>query len=177
MSIDHLSDKELQSYLDEMPIINKAAVERHLQSCIHCRRQLTAYLLVHEEFHAEPEKAFSRDFEDVVMKRIYRIGSWRFKVKNYLLFFFSITFCISVGIYGILITQHRSIVNKAFHDSWNSLKLLLHDGLIGSEWLRGTIEIILFAGIILLFFGFLDRIFLYPKGRKMTMFQCTKGSI
>ena len=172
MSIDHLSDEELQSYLDEKSIRNTAAVEHHLQSCIHCRRQLIAYRLIHAEFHAEPEKDFSRDFEDDVIKRIHEIESRRFQLKNYLLLFFSMTVCISLMAYGFLNTQYRSIVSQAVSDSWNRLTMLIHDVIHGSELFTGTIEIVLFAGIILLFFGFLDRIFVYPKGRKMTIFHC-----
>jgi len=172
MSIDHLSDEELQSYLDEKSIRNKAAVEHHLQSCIHCRRQLTAYRLIHAEFHAEPEKTFSDDFEDDVIKRIHEIESRRFQLKNYLLLFFSMTLCISLGAYGFLKIQYGSIVNQTFHDSWNSLKMLFHDLTQGSELFTGTIEIILFAGIIVLIFSLLDNILLYPKRRKMTIFPC-----
>ncbi len=168
MSVEHLTDEELQAYLDGASVENRAALESHLRTCRHCRKELLAYRFVEEEFCAEPGETFSVRFEDAIIERIVRMERGRLGLKDYLVLSFSFLTCVGMVIYGFLNDRVATIVKQAFQVSWADLQTFFHDILEGIEGTNGTIETLLFAGILLLVFCFLDNIPFYLRPHKST---------
>jgi|WetSurMetagenome_2_1015567.scaffolds.fasta_scaffold86258_2 hypothetical protein len=70
MSIKHLTDEEIQLYLDECEAVNRDYVERHLQFCDECRNLAAQYRLLYGELRSEPSFHLQADFASDVLARI-----------------------------------------------------------------------------------------------------------
>jgi predicted anti-sigma-YlaC factor YlaD len=70
MSIKHLTDEEIQLYLDECEVVNRDHVERHLQFCDECRNLAAQYHLLYDELKSEPSFHLRADFKSDVLARI-----------------------------------------------------------------------------------------------------------
>jgi hypothetical protein len=164
MSIEHLTEEELQSYTDGRDTENMDTVESHLQTCVYCRQKLAAYQFINEECCVEPEYEFSMDFEDVVIERILATESERFLLRTYTLLFLMIT-CTGLAI-CILAYQYRYLISLALNNGWIGLNRLYYEMIKESEGFSESFEILLFAGIIFLIFRFFDSVLLHPKHHK-----------
>lgn len=70
MSSSHLTDEQLQSYLDG----NQAGggIEDHLKSCARCRQALAAYKSLYSAMADDPGVRLAPNFADAVMARLPR---------------------------------------------------------------------------------------------------------
>lgn len=78
----HLSDDELQAYLDgAMPQVAVARVDAHLVACASCRSRLSAFQRLFSAVDAVPEIEAPRDFAGPVLAAISRRPplSWAFR--------------------------------------------------------------------------------------------------
>lgn len=63
----HLTDDELQSYLDGDPLSDREWVEDHLRVCDRCREELARYEQLYMELAEDEGYELSPDFEDSVI--------------------------------------------------------------------------------------------------------------
>jgi anti-sigma factor RsiW len=66
----HLTDDELQSYLDGDPLSDREWVENHLRVCDRCREELARYEQLYMELAKDVGHELSPDFADSVISRV-----------------------------------------------------------------------------------------------------------
>jgi anti-sigma factor RsiW len=66
----HLTDDELQSYLDGHPLSDREWVEKHLRVCDRCREELARYEQLYMELAEDKGHELSPDFADSVISRL-----------------------------------------------------------------------------------------------------------
>ena len=74
MFLKHLTDEQLQLYLDDEIREENSLIEEHLHKCKYCLQQLETYRLVFAELKSEPEEVFSPGFESIIMIPISSIS-------------------------------------------------------------------------------------------------------
>lgn len=72
MSLKHLSDNELQEYLDGNISNNVAFIQQHLESCPQCREALAQYQTLYLRLKDESEFQLSGKFKSSVIARLQR---------------------------------------------------------------------------------------------------------
>ena len=70
MSIDHLSDDELQAFINSEAALIKDSWRKHLESCSHCRKHLALYTMIDNEISSQPLENFSDNFVHSIMNNI-----------------------------------------------------------------------------------------------------------
>lgn len=70
MNSSHLTDDQLQSYLDRNP--TAGGIEDHLKSCARCRQALAAYRSLYSAMAEDPGVRLAPDFAEAVMARLPR---------------------------------------------------------------------------------------------------------
>lgn len=66
----HLTDDELQSYLDGDPLSDREWVENHLRVCDRCREELARYEQLYTELAKDEGHELSPDFSESVVSRV-----------------------------------------------------------------------------------------------------------
>ena len=66
----HLTDDEIQDYLDLNPTDNREDIKEHLDACDRCRRKLEDYQIIAGQLNADHIPALSPDFAASVMSAI-----------------------------------------------------------------------------------------------------------
>jgi hypothetical protein len=72
MSIKHISDEDIQSYMDGIDMENRAFIEEHLNSCTLCHNTLKAYQEVYQGISNAEIKELSPEFSDRIMADLER---------------------------------------------------------------------------------------------------------
>lgn len=70
MKSQHLTDDEIQDFLDGNIVIANTEAYTHLESCIQCRSLLESYQNLYKELGKEPAFRLSQSFADDVVKKI-----------------------------------------------------------------------------------------------------------
>ncbi len=70
MKYRHLTDEEIQSYLDNQLESDAGWVKVHIDECGFCRNQLAQYKSLYAELGKEPDYSLSENSMNVVMNRI-----------------------------------------------------------------------------------------------------------
>ncbi len=174
MSIKHLTDEQLQLYLDGGKSKENLLIEAHLNKCKDCLQQLEAYQLVFVELKTEPEEVFSLGFESVVIDKIHDKESKIIRIKNFFLYAAAIIFGAIISIYVLLSIQISESIEHIFVDKWVGAKYTYDYIFSISSDLNISIEVFISAGIILLFYGFFDRILMFSKNKKFSIFNGVK---
>jgi len=169
MSLNHLSDKELQAYVDGQLVENRRAIENHLSQCDHCRIQLAAYQKVSSTFRTEPEEIFSVDFENIIIDKIQQTASQKYQIKDRLYWFLSIVISFSILACYLFITQTGRIIIDLLHDNLNRIKQMVLSVFEILELLDMRLEVIINVGIIFLLFSISNRILLLLRYKKVAL--------
>lgn len=69
VSDNHLSDRQLQAYLDGAAGADRDSIEAHLRRCNACRSQLNLYRAVEKELSTSPGFMLSADFAEQVIEQ------------------------------------------------------------------------------------------------------------
>ena len=67
MSDTHLTDDQIQSYLDNPEITNREKIEQHLSICSICRQAVAQYRALYTDLQKDFAPAFSRNFSKNVI--------------------------------------------------------------------------------------------------------------
>jgi hypothetical protein len=87
MAVTHLSDQDIQDYLDDPRGDLSRRVAKHLEACAHCHTQLQQYQNLFSALNHEPELTQRFDFADAVMAKIMAGGEEAFTLPIWLAFF------------------------------------------------------------------------------------------
>jgi hypothetical protein len=164
MSINHLTDEQLQSYTEGELKSDTNAIAEHLTSCETCRNQLKAYRFVQSGMTQAPPKAFfAEDFEDRLMSRILFKENPGFQIKDYLIAAFSIVMALGLLFSPFIYGQTGKLIMDSCAGSWSLLKDTLLNlfcyGDIGGHCIIIPVIII----VMILAFKILDKVYIQPR--------------
>ena len=157
--MNHLSDEDIQKYLDNDPELNKAEVDNHLKICDRCRQDYMIYKQLYSELTDETGFMLSANFSESVVSRIKKN-----KEKSYN--FFEGLLLAVAGLFSVGLIFYFTNLGAVFLDIFAKSTVQLKPFFEGTgNILGGNLTIILFAIIVLILFGFADRLFLSIKHR------------
>jgi len=174
MSLNHLSDKELQAYVDGQLVENRSTIENHLLQCDRCRMQLAAYQKISSTFRYEPEEIFSAEFENIIIDKIQQTASQKYPIKDRLYWFLSIILSFGILACYLLITQTGKYILGLVHGNLTWIKKTLFLVFETLEYLDMRLELIITVGMIFLLFSISDWILLLLRYKKV-LYQNKSG--
>ena len=174
MSIIHLTDEQLQLYLEGGISQETSLIEEHLYSCEDCRLQLAAYRSVFTELNVEPAEVFSPGFESGIIENLWDKVNKKFQIKNFLLHAAAILFGAIISIYVFLSIQISENIERIFVDKWVGVKYIYDYVFRISSDLNISTEVFISIGIILFFYGIFDRVLLFSQNKKFSIFNGIK---
>lgn len=147
----HLSDQQIQDYLDRDPALDRPEVERHLSACATCRGSMAAYRQLYKGLGDETGFMLSANFADAVVARLEDGSEKKINVLEIGLLILGVICSLGAALYF-------SDIGKVFVD-------LFQQGSAGISRLAesvpilksGHIYVLLFAAFILTAIGFLDK--------------------
>jgi hypothetical protein len=172
MLLKHLTDEEIQDYLDGNLSRQKALlVERHLESCPLCQEALKQYQGLYVGLKDDLGFDFSKGFAKSVIKRLPAKGETESHF-NYLNIFLTILgIIISVGVtlyYVDLRPLGRAFSHILFppQEFGSGLVAFIKNLLVG---LNGNVGLLIFAILTLVIIGALDHFVFQPKYRRISL--------
>jgi predicted anti-sigma-YlaC factor YlaD len=174
MSIIHLTDEQLQLYLQGGRSQETSLIEEHLYSCEDCRLQLAVYRSVFTELNVEPADVFSPGFESGIIENLRDNVNKKIQIKNFLLHAAAILFGAIISIYVFLSIQISENIERIFIDDWIGLKYIYDYIFSISSELNISTEVFISVGIILFFYSIFDRLLLFFQNKKFSIFNGVK---
>jgi len=148
----HLSDKEIQSYLDNTAGENQSIYEQHLRFCEKCRLVLKTYQDIYADLNTEFPVELSPKFVKVIMTRV-GVNKSSYAVPAQ--WIISIILLIA----GLGISFYLLHLNP-FQFTFSSFELIRH-------FEHGNLKILLFTGFILAIIALIDRYVFQTRLYKM----------
>jgi hypothetical protein len=157
MSSDHLSDDQIQAYLDSQEIIDKELIEEHLKYCSSCQKNITFYRELYKSLDYDLMPSLPKNFAKQVISGISGTedSRWYKFESGFIISFFLIS--IAAVFYFInplpqLLELGSSIISNTggFISKWLSV-------------LNGNIPLIVVAFVIFLLIEVVDKKILRPK--------------
>ena len=169
----HLTDEEIQDYLDGNTPEQMTHVENHMKTCLRCQYLFNQYPALFTELKQEPQFQLPEQFADVIMKKLPFAHKTRLLsslVKNILLgigflwFSFiviSIAYLINSKPWIEVRNQSTHLISDLQTIFFVSINRMLSD-LIGKPYL------LLFAGLTLLTITVIDHLIIQPKYKDLS---------
>ncbi len=155
----HLSDQELQGYLDGESSIDRFEIETHLQNCGFCQRNLAAYKQLFSGLKSDTGFMLSANFSESVIAKIEGNSESKFD-------YFEIGLLILAGIAGVGLLFYFTNLGQYFMEIFTATNISLATLVNQIPFLSGgKLQLFGFAAIILTLFGFLDRLIVQMKHR------------
>jgi hypothetical protein len=166
MSIEHLSDEEIQAFINSESSSIKDSWRKHLESCLHCRNQLALYTMIDNEISSQLSEDFSDNFEHSTMNNIQLRENRVFHLKDYLVFIFTTVFGLGLLAYCFLSERLRSIIIQSFSRSWEIINDFTSSVICVDKKGSGCTELLLACLIIIFTFYLLEKTTLILKRSK-----------
>ncbi len=170
MSIMHLSEKNIQEYLDTK--LNKEKVEAHIINCKKCSSLLAEYELFYSELSVDTTPQLPVNFVsqtmDMVRQESIAIesnkGLYLYSIVSFIgaLFFLNYYTGFNLNIFQFELT----FINNMFAD-WSIFDALARY----YQTSASLVNVLLFAGLILLFFALVDSVLSRKRLRKISCFS------
>jgi anti-sigma factor RsiW len=111
MEMKHLSDEQIQDYLDGNPRKDQIEIEVHLESCGQCREELERYRVLSQTLSEDPGFELSSGFAADVIAGMEESAaeSFFFKVARVVLWMVGIAVSFGIAIY---FTNMKMVVEK-----------------------------------------------------------------
>lgn len=90
----HLTDRQMQAFLDGQDRSQNSAAQKHLQECDFCRSELSAYQKVYQALDENPGFALQPDFTNLVLNRLQARAEKRIQL-------WETAFVVFVGLLGL----------------------------------------------------------------------------
>lgn len=153
----HLSDEQIQKYLDKDYSLNRADIEKHLKTCDSCQKNLMAYKKLYTNLADETGFMLSANFSESVVSRIKK------KEEKTKTFFEGLLLAIA-GLFSVgllfYFTNLGNVLISIFQKNSAEVKPFIEG--IGNIF-GSNLILILFAIIILILFGLADKFILQTK--------------
>jgi hypothetical protein len=98
---NHITEEQIQTYLDKQENHDVRSIEEHLKGCADCMKSLERYRQLYEELNKDPFPALSKDFSEQLVSIISgsRESRWRFFESGFTIAVF--LFGIAAGLYFV----------------------------------------------------------------------------
>jgi hypothetical protein len=149
--MNHLTDEQIQEFLDNKIGQKTNNVVEHLETCAHCKKQVEAYKQVFSTLDVEPDFSLPVNFVDKVVSTVETSEDKKYKKWESVLLIFSIIQGIGLAIYFLDIKKIFSFISFEKPDFLQTTFEQINS--LGN----GFLPILFFAIIIITFYGFLDR--------------------
>ncbi len=169
MQLKHLTDEEIQNYLDgnlsrEIALLT----ERHLETCALCREAVKQYQGVYAGLDEEKGFDLSKGFAKSVVKMLPPQGETKspFDLLNVFLMILGVIVAAGVTLYYVDLRP----LGRAFShvlpgpELGSGVVAFVEDLLIG---LNGNLGLLILGVLTLLIIGGLDRLLLQPRHRRV----------
>ncbi|MCK4403570.1 MAG: hypothetical protein KAW02_00645 [candidate division Zixibacteria bacterium] len=171
MPLKHLTDEEIQDYLDGNLSQQKTLLaERHLETCPLCQETLKQYQSLYVGLKNDKGFDLSKSFAKSVIKRLPAEGEAesRFNFVNIFLTILGIIITAGVTLYYV---DLRPLVKAFSHvlpgpELGSGLVAFIKNLLVG---LNGNIGFLIFALLTLVIIGALDHFVFQPKYRRISL--------
>jgi len=149
----HLTDDEIQSYLQRGRSNKWAHVENHLGTCADCRKQLLLYEKLGDMILSTASNTIPNGFENTVMKRLKCTQRQR-RMTDVIVAIVAFAGILSIGAIILLTPQLRYIVIGCLTDARHyAIQLTSETG--GASQ---ALAVPLFGILLLMLFGMIDRL-------------------
>ena len=155
----HLSDEDIQKYLDKDRGLNRPDIEKHLRTCNSCQQHFIAYKQLYTSLADDTGFMLSANFSESVISRIKKSKEKSYDFLESLLL--TIAGLFSVGLLFYFTNLDKVLLN-IFQKNTTEIKPFIEG--IGNIF-GSNLILILFAVIILILFGLADKFILQIKHR------------
>jgi predicted anti-sigma-YlaC factor YlaD len=167
MAVTHLTDEQIQRYLDGDRSLPARDAKRHLQQCEECRLEVEVYAQVYEGLKEDTAFELPPGFVDTVVGRLPcpASGSARVSLAGLILIILGSIAALCAGIYfmrGISLTKVLEGLSAGIAILGSSFAETLQ---VATPDVGIRVELLLFAGFILCAFAVLERVLLWSRGR------------
>ncbi len=158
--MNHLTDDQIQSYLDGEYQSDQSDIENHLNTCIDCQMSLNEYKELFNAVQMQSAPTLSGDFSKKIIARLNDAKDKKWRIfENAVVVFIMITGIFSVIYFSNLINitgYFKTIDFSVFSDIGNKL----------NSNFFGNFSYILIAAIVTIIIELTDRIFIKKPQRQ-----------
>jgi len=161
MALEHLTDQNIQDYLDRnLSADQSAKVRQHLNECAACRSQFEVYQKLYSELSAEVSVALSPAFVTAIMQKIQQEApiTFHIKIRDILLSVLGLLFAVSTTFYFVDLKSIYVSIEKSLKPQLQSLQIIFVKAIALISELDININLFLFAGLVLLILILTDRL-------------------
>ena len=124
MALGHLTDAEIQDYVDGLPTLERRRIDMHLESCQRCEEQVEQYKTLFEALSEDVKLTLSANFSQSIIHEIkqeVRTVS-RFRILPALVSFLGLTIA-ALGLLNFTTLQPLTRLMRATSSIRNSINL------------------------------------------------------
>jgi hypothetical protein len=155
----HLTDDNLQKYLDKDPAVDNFEVKTHLQNCKQCQQNMILYKKLYSGLADDTGFMLSANFSQSVISKLDNKGRFKSSFLEGLLV--GIALVISLGL-----TIYFTNFDKVFLSAYEPYAQKISDTFSGVFNLpEGEVTLFVFAIIILFLIGFADKLIFQVRHR------------
>jgi hypothetical protein len=166
MSLRHLTDEEIQEYLDgNLPPEDVLSSKTHLEICPLCRESLRQYQSLYVDLAGDEEFELSRDFAKSVVSRLPETAKAKSHFNYANVFWTILGIIITVGIilYYVDLKPLLETISHALLSQYEFGSILVSSMKSFLVSLNGNIYFWVLAGLTFLVIVALDRVLFHPK--------------
>ncbi len=160
----HLTEDEIQIFLDGIDLSVQKELQAHIQSCKSCQRKVQIYQRIYQQLEkVQPEVTLSESFSIQVMRKIKEKSASRFLWLEYLLFvvggigsLMMIVLYSPKNWFSRLILQSGKLMKDSFQKFFTETTAFIHKTNIQPEML-------LAISVIILLFLIIDKLFIQSR--------------
>lgn len=178
MNSRHLTEEELQDYLDESPTAERRYIEEHLKSCQLCTKTLKEYKKLYAELKADKGFELSPDFSSSVISRLPKeeVSRSGIRYKTILMAGISLLVMFCTAIYLLNWKGIARFISDIISPYFGTISA--YGELFGRFFANLNINLGLLAlsVLVLLVISLLDYILLSRRDKLISFFQVMKTS-
>jgi predicted anti-sigma-YlaC factor YlaD len=149
----HLTDNEIQSYLQSGRSDKLAHIKEHLRNCPDCQKQLLLYKKLGDMVISTSLNPIPEGFERAVVGRLRSMQRQR-RITDVIVTAVAFVGFAIVGAIVLLTPQLRHILTECLMDAWQYGSELT----TAAEGSSDAVAILAFGVVMLVFFGVVDRL-------------------
>ena len=169
MSLKHISDEELQAHIEN----KDSTVEEHLRLCEECRHTYRHYVMLQRKLKQLPEPTLSADFSVNIMSTL-KAEAKEAEESAWSLIGMSIVLSVItlVGTVFIIGWQKSLAWSNELLSSFSITELAAYKSFLNFFQTHSSVwGIILFAGMTILFFSLLEKLYTKVKQTRISIFS------
>ena len=171
MALKHLTDEQIQEYLDGN-VSKNSWIADHLKSCGDCEAQIDEYSSLYSALEVEEKIGLSANFADAVVSKITAQASaaFGFQIWQIILTVVGLSVGLVTAVYLIGINSVGKLFTGLgeFGKIFSSVLAVIGNYFAGINLNIGLLGLATFA---LIFVVFLDHFILQPKQRALSLFR------